>query len=147
MKVLHYRHQIDALGTVLFVSFDEPEQLRRTLLRGLELPYALLVDRDRAAYRAWGSNGGPSSASGATRVSGCATPVRSRVASDSLGGGDTLQLGDDFVVDPDGTVSYRGRRSATTGRPSPSSCARSSGPPGRAALRESDATARASKEA
>ena len=107
MKVLHYRQRIDALGTVLFVAFDEPEQLQRTLLRGLELPYPLLVDRDRAAYRAWGlERGSVLRVWGDPRVWLRYAGEIARGERLRLPGDDTLQLGGDFVVDPDGTVSY-----------------------------------------
>ncbi|MBA3736220.1 MAG: redoxin domain-containing protein [Actinobacteria bacterium] len=107
MKVLHYRQRIDALGTVLFVAFDEPDRLQRTLLRGLKLPYPLLVDPERSAYRAWGLGRGS-----VVRVWGDPR-VWLRYAAEIARGErlrrprtDTLQLGGDFVVDPEGTVVY-----------------------------------------
>src|SRR5262249_22680677 len=54
VKVLHHPERIDELGTVLFVAFDRPERLRDSLLRGLDVPYPVLVDPERSAYRAWG---------------------------------------------------------------------------------------------
>ena len=53
------RDRIDAIPAgVLLVAHDEPELLRRTLLRDLDCPYPLLVDRDGASYRLWGMGRG-----------------------------------------------------------------------------------------
>jgi peroxiredoxin len=118
VKVLQRRERLDAAGaTVLFVGFDEPGLLQRTLLAGLELPYPLLVDRDRRAYAAWGLARAP-----ALRI--WADPrVWGRYLRAALGGqrptrfgSDTLQLGGDFVIDPDGRVAYA-RPQRTDDRP------------------------------
>lgn len=107
MKVLHHRRRIDAAGTAVFVAFDTPERLRDSLLRGLDVPYPVLVDRDRRAYQRWGLGRGSVLAIwGDPRVwvryaGELARGVRLRRP-----GTDTLQLGGDFVVDPAGTVVY-----------------------------------------
>ena len=107
MKVLHHRQRIEAAGTALFVSFDEPERIRRTLVKGLEPAFPLLVDRERSAYRAWGLERGS-----VLRLWGDPR-VWLRYAAEIARGGrlrrpvsDTLQLGGDFVIDPEGTVTY-----------------------------------------
>ena len=107
MKVLHHRERIDEVGTAVFVAFDEPERLRDALLHGVEVPYPVLVDRDRAAYRAWGLGRG-------SLLTVWGDPgVWRRYASEIVGGArlrrpgsDTLQLGGDFVVDARGTLVY-----------------------------------------
>lgn len=108
MKVLHYRQRLDELGAaVLFVAYDDPELLRRTMISDLELPYPLLVDRSRAAYAAWGLRragllriwGDPRVWLDYARLILHGERIRGR-------GLDTLQLGGDFVVDPAGTIVY-----------------------------------------
>jgi peroxiredoxin len=118
VKVLERRERLDAAGaTALFVAFDEPALLRRTLIAGLELPYPLLVDRDRTAYAAWGLGRAP-----ALRI--WADPrvwlryLRAALAGHrpTRLGSDTLQLGGDFVIDRDGDVAYA-RPQQTDDRP------------------------------
>lgn len=118
VKVLKQSQRLDAAGAAaLFVAFDEPDLLRRTMLAGLELPYPVLVDRDRAAYAAWGLG-----QASAFRI--WADPrVLGRYLQAALGGqpptrfgSDTLQLGDDFVVDRAGVVAYA-RPQRTDDRP------------------------------
>ncbi len=107
MKVLHHRQRIDALGTVLFVAFNPPERLRDSLLHGLDVPYPVLVDRDRSAYRAWGRGRAP-----VLRIWGDARVWLRYAAEIAHGarlrrpGADTLQLGGDFVIDPAATLVY-----------------------------------------
>jgi len=107
VKVLQHRQRIDALGTVVFVAFDPPVRLRDSLLHGLAVPYPVLVDRDRSAYRAWGLGRGS-----LLRIWGDAR-VWLRYAAEIARGArlrrpglDTLQLGGDFVVDPTATLAY-----------------------------------------
>lgn len=108
MKVLERRDRIDAIPAgVLLVAFDEPELLRRTLLHDLDCPYPVLVDRDRSAYRRWGLARAPVARvwldprvwlAYARLIAGGERPRAL--------GADTLQLGGDFVVGPDGTIVY-----------------------------------------
>lgn len=108
MKVLGKRDRIEALGgAVVFVVHDDAARVREGLLRGLDVFFPVLVDRERRAYEAWGM--GRSSVAGvwldprvwlryARLLAGGHPPLRL--------GGDTLQLGGDFVVDPAGVVTY-----------------------------------------
>jgi len=108
VKVLGYEHLLDEIGaTAVFVTFDEPEAVRSGLLAGLEVPYPVLVDREREAYREWGLR--------RSSVAGVWLDPRlwARYASLLLRGerlrrpgSDTLQLGGDFVVDREGVVVY-----------------------------------------
>ncbi len=108
MKVLDQQEKLDALGaTVLFVVHDEPERVRRGLLDGLDVPFPVLVDTQRIAYRAWGLR--RSSMAGVwldPRVWLRYAVLLARGERLRRLGGDTLQLGGDFVVGPDGNVTY-----------------------------------------
>ncbi len=108
MKVHHQRRRLDELGaTALFVVHDDPAFVRRTLLAELEPAYPILVDRDRSAYRAWGLRRAPVWRIWAdprvwfqyARLLRQGERIRGR-------GQDTLQLGGDFVVGPDGVLIY-----------------------------------------
>ena len=108
MKVLGYKRQLDeADASVVFVTFDDPEPVRRGLLAGLEVPYPVLVDRERVAYRAWGLR--RSSLAGIwldPRVWARYAALVVRGERLRRLGSDTLQLGGDFVLDGDGKVVY-----------------------------------------
>ena len=107
MKVLHHRQRIDAAGTALFVAFDPAERLRDSLLRDVDVAYPVLVDRDRAAYRAWGlRRGSLLTIWGDPRVWRHYARELVHGARLRRPGSDTLQLGGDFVVDAAGTVVY-----------------------------------------
>ncbi len=108
MKVHHRQGRLEELGaTAIFVVHDDPALVRRTLLADLEPAYPILVDRDRRAYRAWGLRRGSAWRIWAdprvwleyVRLLGGGERIRGR-------GQDTLQLGGDFVVGPDGVLTY-----------------------------------------
>ncbi|MEJ7568209.1 MAG: peroxiredoxin-like family protein [Gaiellaceae bacterium] len=108
MKVLSQKPKLDGLGaTALFVVHDDPAVIRGGLLDGLDVPYPVLVDRERAAYRDWGLQ--RSSRVGVwldPRVWARYAALMARGERLRPLGRDTLQLGGDFVVDPDGIVTY-----------------------------------------
>lgn len=86
---------------------DDPDQIRESMLAGLEVPFPVLVDLDRQAYRAWGLRRAK------WRTVYLDPKVWRSYARKLLtgqrlprGGRDTLQLGGDFVVAPDGTLTY-----------------------------------------
>jgi peroxiredoxin len=118
VKVLKKRERLEAAGAAaLFVAFDEPALLRRTLLADIDLPYPLLVDRDRRAYAEWGLRRAPALriwadprvwANYMRAAAGGLRPTRF--------GSDTLQLGGDFVIDRDGLIAYA-RPQRTDDRP------------------------------
>lgn len=102
------REQIAALGAgVVFVAFDDAEQLRRKLLAGIDLVFPLGIDREREAYGGWGLRRAP-----AWKI--WLDPAVWRQYLKLLGSGerlrgsgeDTLQLGGDFVVAANGTIAY-----------------------------------------
>jgi AhpC/TSA antioxidant enzyme len=108
VKVLHHRDRIElAGGTAVFVVHDPPQRVRAGLLAGLDLPWPVLVDLDRVAYRAWGLR------RAAFRTVWLDPGVWARYGRLLLGGqrlrrlgSDTLQLGGDFVLDADGVVTW-----------------------------------------
>lgn len=108
MKVLHHRDRIErASGTAVFVAHDTPQRVRAGLLRDLDLPWPVLVDLDRVAYRAWGLR------RATIRTVWLDPTVWARYGRLLLGGqrlrrlgGDTLQLGGDFVLDADGVITW-----------------------------------------
>ena len=107
MKVLHHRERIDAAGTAVFVAFDSPPRLRASLLHRLDVPYPVLVDRERAVYEAWGlGRGSVLDIWADPRVWLRYAAELARGARLRRPGADTLQLGGDFVVDPAGVVAY-----------------------------------------
>ncbi len=90
-------------GEVLAISFDAAERAER-YAREQELPFPLLVDRERRVYRAYGMERGawwrfllPRVALGYWRMMESGRQAQRPAA-------DPLQLGGDFVVDPDGRL-------------------------------------------
>jgi AhpC/TSA antioxidant enzyme len=108
VKVLDHRDRVARTGaTAVFVVHDPPEQVRAGLLRDLDLPWPVLVDLDQVAYRAWGLR--RAAFPGVWLDPG----VWARYARLLFGGerlrrlgGDTLQLGGDFVVDASGVITW-----------------------------------------
>lgn len=95
-------------ATALFVVFDDPALVRRTMLRDLDdLPFPVLVDRDREHYAAWGLQ-----RAAWWRIwldpNVHRTYARLLRSGERLGVGgvDLLQLGGDFVVGPDQRIVY-----------------------------------------
>ena len=111
MKVRQRWERWDAIGAAaVFVVFDQPELLRRTMFDGIdvaELPFEIAVDTERIGYGAWGLRR-------ARHRDIWLDPNVYRTywrllrAGDRLrpGGADLLQLGGDFVVDPRGSIAY-----------------------------------------
>lgn len=95
-------------GTAVFVVHDDPERTRKQLLAGLDpVPFPILIDRDREAYASWGLGRAPwwqvwlDPQVWQQYARLIASGHRIRGA-----GADTLQLGGDFIVAPDGTIAY-----------------------------------------
>jgi hypothetical protein len=108
VKVLRSRQRIAALGgEAVFVVHDPPDRVHAGILAELSVPWPVLVDLDRGAYRAWGL--------GRARMADIwLSPALWAQYARLLAGGerlrrlgrDTLQLGGDFVVDPRGRIAY-----------------------------------------
>jgi len=106
--VIEQQRRLAALNAAaVIVVCDEPDLVRRTMLAGLHPPFPVLVDPERSAYRAWGLR----RASAATILF---DPKVWRQYWRLLRSGerwqpagrDVLQLGGDFVIAPDMTISY-----------------------------------------
>jgi hypothetical protein len=106
VKVLHHRERIEsANGTVLAVGFEPLDRM----VRGLDWPWPLLLDRGRDSYRDFGLGRAPLTEllrpGGWMR--GYVRELRQgnvRGALMSRPGLDLLQLGGDFVIDAEGIV-------------------------------------------
>ena len=104
------RDRLTELGDstdVVLITFSDPEKLATYRNRN-ELPFPILMDRDRVAYRAFGLARGS-----IARVWGWRAGRRylEILRANGLSGlrrpeEDTLQLGGDFVVGPDGVLEY-----------------------------------------
>lgn len=109
MQVRDRAERLKASGaTAVFIVHDEPERVRRQLLAGIgDLPFPILLDRDRRAYAAWGLSRAPwwriwlDPAVWRQYLRLLRSGHRIRGA-----GEDTRQLGGDFIVAADGTVRY-----------------------------------------
>jgi peroxiredoxin len=92
---------------VLLVAYDELSLLQAKMLRGVQVPFRLLLDHDKEAYRSWGM--------------GRTTPLRSFLSpvlsfrylkllwrgEPFLGlAPDMLQLGGDFIIDREGRITF-----------------------------------------
>lgn len=112
------RDRLDELdgATVALVTFTRQRNLRGYRGR-LALPYVVLADEQRESYRAYGLGRGPW-----WRVWGPATwRAYLRLIRRGRRAGrppeDTLQLGGDFVVDPEGLIAYAYRSTGPADRP------------------------------
>ena len=55
IRVIQAKDEIARLGAnVIFVVFNDPELVMSRMMHDLDLPYVLMVDRDRQAYAQWG---------------------------------------------------------------------------------------------
>ena len=89
------------------VVFDPPDVVRRTLLADLTVPFPVLVDQARDAYRAWGLRRvrarelwlDPGVWRQYARLLAAGERITGR-------GGDVRQMGGDFVVDRAGRLAY-----------------------------------------
>lgn len=109
MKVLSRKDHLDALNAVaIFVVHDEAELVGRTMLADLDVPFPIAVDIERVAYDAWGLRRGSLFATWLSpRVWLDYGRLLVRSGERYRGSGkDTLQLGGDFVIDPNGVVTY-----------------------------------------
>jgi hypothetical protein len=109
VKVLRQRDRLERAGAAaLVVVHDQPDRIRRTLLADIDDVWVpVLVDVERRAYAAWGLGRAPwwrVWLDPAVWVRYAALVRQGHRLRGS--GADTLQLGGDFVIAPDGTVAY-----------------------------------------
>jgi peroxiredoxin len=105
---------LDELGaTVLVVSFEPPEQAAH-LARSMGLPYSILSDPKRQAYRAFGLGQGERERLWSWETAGAYLRGLRHGYLPRRPAGDVAQLGADFVLDREGRVvfAYRGRSPA-----------------------------------
>lgn len=110
IRAIEARGDIGRAGAdVVFVTFNDPGLMMSQMMHDLNLPYALLLDPERAAYRAWGL--------GQASIRSLLTPglywAGLKVAlrrEPSMGEApDPGQLGGDFVVDREGRLAFVNR--------------------------------------
>ena len=107
------------------ITFSDPARLESYRQRH-DLPFPILIDADRSAYRAYGLERGS-----VGRVWGRRAGRRywELIRRDGLGAlrrptEDTLQLGGDFVIAPDGTLAWGFWGEGPDDRPDPDELAR-----------------------
>ncbi len=108
MKVQTRSARLDEVGaTAVFVVHDDPGLVSETMLHDVELRFPVLIDLSRETYRRWGLQ-----RTSLARI-WLDPAVWRRYAQLLLAGErvrgvgrDTRQLGGDFVVGADGTVTY-----------------------------------------
>ena len=98
---------------------DEPERVRAGMLRELDVGFPVPYDPEHRVYREWGL--GRASLVGTylspSNVAGYARMIVGRRERLSRPGRDTLQLGGDFVISGDGTISFSHPQAAADERP------------------------------
>jgi peroxiredoxin len=120
IKMIQARPKIAEVGAdVVLVAFDDPELLTAKMLRALDLPYALLLDRTKESYVRWGLQ----------RVSVRSFLVPSlywALAKQAVRPGsymgkapDEGQLGGDFVIDAGGILRFANRMRSLHDRATP----------------------------
>jgi peroxiredoxin len=104
-------------AAVVLITFTRPRNLRG-FRRRLGLTYPVLADEARAAYRAYGLGRGSWRRVWGVRTLRAYGRLLRAGRRPHLPSEDTLQLGGDFVVDPDGRVAYAYRSAGPDDRPS-----------------------------
>ncbi len=107
IRAIQHRQDFERLGAdVVLVAYHDPELLMAKMLRDLELPFTLLLDSTRDAYRRWGLEGAtlrnwlaPGFYLGVVKLL-----IKERTnLGDSPG---PVQMGGDFIVGPDGRLTF-----------------------------------------
>jgi hypothetical protein len=114
----HYAEIVRLGGEVLAVSFARPPQIAKYLAR-TPLPFPLVADSSRAAYRAFGLERTSWSAIlGFRKILGYLRLIfRGWLPRRPNDGDDVLQLGGDFVLGANGCLVYVHRSATPTDRP------------------------------
>ena len=108
MQVSAELETIKALGArVVLVAYDEPSLIEAKMARGVDVPFPVVLDRDKTTYANWGM--------GRARLTQAmlSPKLTLRYLSLLMRGEpflgfapDMLQLGGDFIVTPKGVISY-----------------------------------------
>ena len=119
MKLLDRRERIEAAGgVVVAVAGDEPERVRAGMLRDLEVGYPVPYDPQHHVYRAWGLGRAswPRTYLAPEVVRGYGNLLR-RGERLARPGRDVRQLGGDFVIAPDGMLTFSHPQAGPEDRP------------------------------
>jgi peroxiredoxin len=113
------RDRLDEFGdaVVVVIAFSAPDHVA-TYQREQLAPLVVLLDGDRAAYRAYGLGRGPVWKVWGPKVWLAYGRLIRRGRRFQRPTEDTLQLGGDFVIGPDGRVAYAFRSADPDDRPS-----------------------------
>ena len=110
IRMIQARDDIRKLGAeVVLVAYHDPELLTAKMLHSLDLPYVLLLDRERAAYARWGL--GQPDFTALLRPGLYWASLRVLLSGEPWLGSvpDQRQLGGDFVIDRNGTLVFANR--------------------------------------
>jgi peroxiredoxin len=110
IKLIQAREEIASAGAdVVLVAFHDPELLTTKMLRDLEMPFVLLLDRSRETYAQWGLGRVPLRAFFSPMV--YVKILGQMVAGQkSMGSApNPNQLGGDFVIDGAGRLAFVNR--------------------------------------
>lgn len=97
----------EAGGEVLLIAFDDLSILQAKMLSEIDLPYPLLLDKDRETYAAWGM--GRTNVFDAMLSPGLNWRYLKLLAKGERFLGfapDMFQLGGDFVIDREGVMKF-----------------------------------------
>jgi peroxiredoxin len=104
------RTRIEAAGaSVVLVAYHDPELLMSMMLKDLNLPFVLLIDPTREAYRRWGLGYGSRRFLWSPILIAKALGLALRGIRVSGTAPDEFQFGADFVIDAAGCVALQHR--------------------------------------
>jgi peroxiredoxin len=111
LRMVSAKDRIRQAGVeVVFVAFHDPELMMSKMLRDLDLPFLLLLDRAREAYARWGlATGTLTSVLTPGLLWAVVKQILKREPSMGSAPPHHGQLGGDFVVDPAGNLVFVNR--------------------------------------
>ncbi|HSH79559.1 MAG TPA: peroxiredoxin-like family protein [Herpetosiphonaceae bacterium] len=116
-QLREHEQELDRLGAVVLgVSFEEPSVIARFAERE-SLPYPILSDPERTAYRAFGLERGGTAQVWSPNALRTYARGLLRGKLPRLPRADIAQLGGDFVLDAQGSVVYEHRSEESADRP------------------------------
>ncbi len=108
--MIERREEIAALGEVVLIAYDEQSLLEAKMLKGIDVPYRLLIDSKKRVYAEWGL--GRTGLMGAMLSPGLNWRYLKLLLQGERFLGvapDMFQLGGDFVIDAEGKVVFAHR--------------------------------------
>jgi peroxiredoxin len=110
IRTIEARGDIERAGAdVIFVTFNDPGLMLSQMLHDLNLPYALFLDPERAAYRAWGLGQASFRSLLVPGLYWAGLKAALRREPSMGEAPDPGQLGGDFVVDREGRLTFVNR--------------------------------------